>query len=93
MFSLKKQISDNKSTLNQCLSVYLFTFDMLLYYLQIYALFCIQYACQNRVCLFQVIFCSVYPFSMASDYIAGTHSMAFVTVPNEELGRKLARLP
>ena len=30
--------------------------------------------------------------SMASaDYVAGTHSMAFVTVPNEEVGKTLAR--
>lgn len=28
---------------------------------------------------------------MASEYIAGTHSMAFVTVPNEDVARKLAR--
>lgn len=26
-----------------------------------------------------------------SRYVAGTHSVAFVTVPNEELGRKLAK--
>jgi periplasmic divalent cation tolerance protein len=28
---------------------------------------------------------------MAAGYVSGTHSMAFVTVPNEELGKKLAR--
>jgi len=50
-----------------------------------------------------VIFCSLYCMSgvfngvrrylctMAADYVAGTHSMAFVTVPNEELAQKLAR--
>jgi len=50
-----------------------------------------------------VLFCSIYCMSgvfngarrylcnMAADYVAGTHSMAFVTVPNEELGKKIAR--
>jgi len=49
-----------------------------------------------------ILLCSVYCMSgilfgvrryvgnMAAEYIAGTHSMAFVTVPNEELAKKLA---
>jgi len=39
------------------------------------------------------IFTSVRRFAckMAADYTAGTHSVAFVTVPNEELGKRLAR--
>jgi len=50
-----------------------------------------------------VVFCSIYCMTgvfhqvrrylcnMAASYEAGTHSIAYVTVPNEELGQKIAR--
>lgn len=50
-----------------------------------------------------IVFCSVYCMSgvlntvrrhlttMAAEYVAGTYSMAFVTVPNEEVAAKLSR--
>lgn|SRR6218665_141677 len=53
--------------------------------------------------IFQIVFCSVYCMSgvlntvrrhlttMAAEYVAGTYSMAFVTVPNEEVAAKLSR--
>jgi len=39
------------------------------------------------------VFCAIRRnlYNMTSSYIAGTHSIAYVTVPSEELGKKLAQ--
>ena len=79
---------------------------VIIYYIQRHSLYhdWINSVHQTEYTLFQIIIISIYLMrpvivktffrqvvTMSSDYISGTHSMAFVTVPNEEVAKKLAQ--